>query len=363
MAYASEVVELVAHNKVTVTGCDMFLKITSSRFQHLLPEHVTIPRSWHLLKKLAVDGAPVLHTIRHLCPECDYMFPLGSTTARCGRRRPVRCRSKARWAPRTKRGSKQRPARVAVYLDIPDKLQRVFGAQYMFDALLESRRPAPDGDAAERPPFRDRQLNDAADGTHLADRPFDAPGCVTLYYSFTADGVEVQKNVSYTPGVGKNLNLEGTLRSLMSSLLLFCFFPPSVKDYNSLFRPVAELFALHRPGAGRPITVTCATTGRTLAAYLYLAYHVNDIRGVSPLVCGSAPPAHCGSCVRCEVRGIRRLVRTVLPSAVTALRQNDELRGVCVYVCVCVCVCGDEVVLQTHRQKKVRHRRQLFTCE
>ena len=92
-------------------------------------------------------------------------------------------------------------------------------------------------------------------------------------------------------------------------------------------RPIADVFFKHRPAGGSAITVTCGETGRGLDTHIYLLYHVNDIRGVAPLCCGSHPPCHVGSCVRCQVKGLTRLNRTILPSAVTALAPGDPLRG------------------------------------
>lgn len=81
----------------------------------------------------------------------------------------------------------------------------------------------------------------------------------------------------------------------------------------------------HRPG-GEPITVRHPRTGVEHRLFLHLVYHVNDIRGVPGVVCGRHPPCYVGSCVKCEVAGIRRLNRTILPSAVMALPPADPLR-------------------------------------
>ena len=91
----------------------------------------------------------------------------------------------------------------------------------------------------------------------------DPPGEVTLCMAISADGVEIVKNVSYTPCVGKILNLEGGLSNVLSSICLHGYFPPKIQDYNSMFRPIAEQYAKHAPGKEH-ILVTCAATGLNL---------------------------------------------------------------------------------------------------
>lgn len=150
----------------------------------------------------------------------------------------------------------------------------------------------------------------------------------TLYISLTADGTEVQKRpqLSFTPVTSKVLNLSNQLRSRMSNIQLHAVLPESIRDYNSMLRPVAEQLRKHRPG-GVPIRVRHPTTGAMIHLFLVLAYTVNDIRGVPGCTGGSHAPSIEGSCVVCKVRGLRRQNRTIVPSSVRALGKNHPLRA------------------------------------
>ena len=97
-------------------------------------------------------------------------------------------------------------------------------------------------------------------------------------------------------------------------------------DYNTLFRPIAESFAEHRPDGGTPFEVTCTETGRRLYVHVYLAWHVNDIRGVPSVTCSAHPPCYVGNCTLCKVKGVRRLNRIIVPGAVCYLPPTDALR-------------------------------------
>ena len=150
----------------------------------------------------------------------------------------------------------------------------------------------------------------------------------TLYISLTADGTEVQKRpqLSFTPVTSKVLNLSNQLRSRMSNIQLHAVLPESIRDYNSMLRPIAEQLRKHRPG-GVPIRVRHPTTGAMIHLFLVLAYTVNDIRGVPGCTGGSHAPSIEGSCVVCNVRGLRRQNRTIVPSSVRALGRNHFLRA------------------------------------
>ena len=150
----------------------------------------------------------------------------------------------------------------------------------------------------------------------------------TLYISLTADGTEVQKRpqLSFTPVTSKVLNLSNQLRSRMSNIQLHAVLPESIRDYNSMLRPIAEQLRKHRPG-GVPIRVRHPTTGAMIHLFLVLAYTVNDIRGVPGCTGGSHAPSIEGSCVVCNVRGLRRQNRTIVPSSVRALGKHHPLRA------------------------------------
>lgn len=53
-----------------------------------------------------------------------------------------------------------------------------------------------------------------------------------MIFTFTDDGTEVEKNVSYTPLVIRILNFPPQLRSLLGNLKLVGFLPPHVTDYQ-----------------------------------------------------------------------------------------------------------------------------------
>ena len=142
----------------------------------------------------------------------------------------------------------------------------------------------------------------------------------------TADGTEVKKNRSFTPVTSKILNLPSRLRSRMSNIQLHAVFPESVKDYNSLLRPVALQLQERRPGGGNPIRIRHPRTGARMHLYVQLAYLVNDLRGGPACTGGTHPPAIEGSCVECKVRGLHRQNRTVVPASVRALPSNSALR-------------------------------------
>lgn len=122
-----------------------------------------------------------------------------------------------------------------------------------------------------------------------------------IYISVTADGTEIQKNVSFTPVTSKVLNLGCSLRSLMSNIRLHAVFPPSVKDYNALFAPFADELHTHRPGGGNPIRLRHPVTRKRIHLYVHLAYFVNDIRGQPAVSGGKSAPCINGSCAMCKV--------------------------------------------------------------
>ena len=133
--------------------------------------------------------------------------------------------------------------------------------------------------------------------------------------------------MSYTPVTSKVLNLSTNLRSMMSNIRLHAIFPPQVKDYNSLMRPVAEELRRYRPGGGHPIRVrNPSSSGESFYIYVHLAYTVNDMRGVPACCGGHHPPCLVGSCALCAVSGLYRQSRTVVPGAVRALPKNHALR-------------------------------------
>ena len=181
----------------------------------------------------------------------------------------------------------------------------------------------------------------------------------TLYISLTADGTEVQKRpqLSFTPVTSKVLNLSNQLRSRMSNIQLHAVLPESIRDYNSMLRPVAEQLRKHRPG-GVPIRVRHPTTGAMIHLFLVLAYTVNDIRGVPGCTGGSHAPSIEGSCVVCNVRGLRRQNRTIVPSSVRALGKNHLLRAAWLKE-----FANDSVLKEQAKQSKPRFRTKVEALE
>ena len=121
------------------------------------------------------------------------------------------------------------------------------------------------------------------------------------YLALTADGTEIQKNISFTPVTTKILNFDCRLRSLMSNIRLHAVFPPSVKDYNGLFEPIVEEFYLHRPGGGDPVKLRHPLTKKIVHLYVHLTFLVNDIRGQPAVTGGKSAPCYEGSCAMCKV--------------------------------------------------------------
>ena len=92
--FANELLDQVVRKRIKPEGLSDLLKIFQRRYGQHLPEHIKIPRSWHMIKKLASDGTVPVSSLRHLCPECDWIFPLRGNSARC-----ERCREDTRWEP------------------------------------------------------------------------------------------------------------------------------------------------------------------------------------------------------------------------------------------------------------------------
>ena len=60
-----------------------------------------------------------------------------------------------------------------------------------------------------------------------------------MYFVLVNDGVEVEKNVAYTPITLKVLNEPKDRRSKMGCIWLAAFFPPKVGNYQAMFTPLA----------------------------------------------------------------------------------------------------------------------------
>ena len=95
VAFAHEVLELVVRKRMKPAGVTDILKIFRKYYGKDLPETtMKVPKSWHSIKKLACDGQAPKVLLRHLCPQCDWVFPVDRNTARCDR-----CEKETRWEP------------------------------------------------------------------------------------------------------------------------------------------------------------------------------------------------------------------------------------------------------------------------
>jgi hypothetical protein len=95
--FAQEVMEQVVRKRVKPAGVTDMLKIFDKYYGRKLIEHwpgLIVPRSWHSVKKLASDGKKPKVTLRHLCPKCDWLFPLDKSVSLC-----IRCKENSRWDP------------------------------------------------------------------------------------------------------------------------------------------------------------------------------------------------------------------------------------------------------------------------
>ena len=135
------------------------------------------------------------------------------------------------------------------------------------------------------------------------------------------DGVEVTKNVTYTPVTIKILNMFAGLRGALGTLVFIALFPPKVKDYNAMMRPIVDMLVDLAPGA-EGLTLEDGTL-----IHVALAWILNDTRGVPTGCCGKQAPALIGSCVIDVVQGQRHHRSTILPGAVRLLPPNHALRA------------------------------------
>ena len=373
-AYASEIAELVARNRVTATGAEAMLKATFRHYDHVLPDTHSLPGTWYQCRSKALAGNKAKYFIRDLCVGCDYLFPLDPLAQECPSQRCGK--------PRCKDG---RPQRQAYYYDIADKVRRLYGSKY-------SARHAAYGTSRDPPRggVENRELHDCWDASilgalfHALDDP---EKCHYLYLAQSNDGVEVEKNVTYTPITAKLLNLPPDLRGqasytsthchrvfgtpyqcgtayhertratsvrrtavvrrttmvrttyistpgtvmgrrtvcagMLANIWLLGYLPPKVKNYQSMLQPLVDMFAKHAPG-GEPISVYDAHLDTEVDKFIVCAWLNNDIRGVTNATCGKNPPALVGSCNFCCQGGQRHRHTTVLPGAVRALPTDED---------------------------------------
>jgi hypothetical protein len=92
--FAREVLDQVVRKRIKPAGVTDMLKLFKRYYGKKLPTGLTVPKSWHTVKKLASDGKKPKATMRHLCPNCDKLFPLARTQSVC-----TRCKEETRWDP------------------------------------------------------------------------------------------------------------------------------------------------------------------------------------------------------------------------------------------------------------------------
>jgi len=305
--YAMEMSELVATGSVKATGMEAVLKSTSRWFQPHLPIEVTVPKSWHRAKNMAVKGKKPVSFTRDFCPGCDHLFAVTPSDVDC-----PRCNNATRYTDGV-------AARQGQYFDVDDKCIRLFATQF-----TASRTLPPTDQARPSTPMANRELHGVFDGSILEALYHKCPEAYKefcLFFALSNDGVEVTKKTSYTPIVAQLLNLPAEMRGLLSSMWLLGYMPPNVKDYQAFLKPIADMFAARAPLTGVPLEVYNAAKGQEDSISLMLAWSINDIRAVPSTTCGSNPPCYVGSCNMCVQQGIRLRgqQRTILPGAVRAL--------------------------------------------
>jgi len=205
--YAREIAELVSTGAVGVTAASKILKVTARSYEALLPEEVTIPGSWHQAKKLACKGKEPVYFTRDYCPLCDHPFQVDKHDTHC-----PRCELDTRYDLRGK------APRQAYYYCMDDKCRRL-----LLDAYSSARANPPLHAEPPRDTLATRELSGPFDGSilqnlHYERKDQDCDKC--WYFAVSNDGVEVEKNVSYTPITAKLLNLPAELRGLLTCIWL-----------------------------------------------------------------------------------------------------------------------------------------------
>ena len=198
-AFANDIAELVARNRINVTGAEAMLKATERHYGQVLPETHSIPGTWHQCKKTAYGNRLPMYFTRDFCPECDQLFPLDVSAHVC-----PECSTSTRY----RKNKKAR--RQAYYYPIEDKVKRLFASKYTAKQVgYGTSRSPPEG------PMNSREVIDTWDGSILESLFHDlddADKGKYLYLAQSNDGVEVEKNTTYTPITAKLLNLPPSLR-------------------------------------------------------------------------------------------------------------------------------------------------------
>lgn len=307
---AKELRDVVARGLATQQGMEAISKIYFGNYAHHLPEGIQMPSSWYRVRTLAgSDQASPLFYTRDFCPSCDTLYPEDRAVLEC----PSQvCKKTDRF------NNKGKPVRLAFYFDLEERLQRIFAQKYVAREMRYSSTRE-----VEDVPLSQRELRDVWDGTILHDMQniLDED---TIVLQQSNDGVEVQKNVSYTPVVFKYLNLPPSIRSRFGTMLLLAFFPPRIKNHQAMFRPLVEQLARYQPGR-ETVSVYDAFQEQVRQLSVVVAPLINDIRGLPHTTMGKAPPAYVGSCNYCMQGGFWHR-RVTLPGVCRALPMNSPVR-------------------------------------
>ena len=146
-----------------------------------------------------------------------------------------------------------------------------------------------------------RELRDVYQGSSMVDLFHNEPDegkAEWLYASLTNDGVEVTKNVSYTPIVMKWFNLPPHLRGNLGAFFLIGVLPPKVSNYQAMFRPVAEMLATRQPGPkGTSLQVFDSSRQLDVDIRVVVPCFLNDVRGTPQVRTISCSKSRSDSCL------------------------------------------------------------------
>jgi hypothetical protein len=312
--FSCDVVASVSDGRVSATGAETILKSMNRHYgDQLRDQGFSPPPSFYKAKKQTFGKNEAKWISRDYCPNCGKGFAISSKDVIC-----ARCNKATRYDDTTGQAVCQ-----AFYADLDDKVCRIMESNEIGTGDLRFGIPKP----LECASIEDRELVDVFDGRAMEEfyhKLDDDHKDNFLYFILCQDGVEITKNVSYTPVTAKLLNWSSKMRSLLGNIILLGFFPPHVKDYTAMLAPIANMFAQHQPG-NVPVEVT-DRNGATANAWYYLAVTVTDIRGCPAVSCGSSPPCYVGGCNACEIKGTKPLEKgaVIMPGAVRAVKRTTK---------------------------------------
>ena len=253
---AAELVDQVAQGVVTVTGAQAILGVINRHLSPLLPEDMAsdLPTSWYKCKQIATAGTKLLTNVRFFSPCCETMLPVYDVNTRGKKSQCVTCATDVPLSNAVR----------ADYFELSDYVKQLYGSAYTANDLQYGAQAIREMEHSG--PLRDRNLRDAWDGKLLEDLLAQNPELRrevlnTLFFALSCDGVEVHKNVSYTPITCKCLNLSPRLRGMLASIWLLGYLPPKVENYQEFLQQVVDMFARNAPG-GEPLRVFDASTGQ-----------------------------------------------------------------------------------------------------